>query len=138
MITEIRRYRLDPARLDPFLEFFSAATKQHVERGMRVEYAGIDRETSTLIWLRSFDDEADRIGSKAEYYGSEWWLEREAFAMGHVFEYDVVFTEALWVHEGGTLTELPPSGDVERAGSRPDAPPEGWVLSTRRSFVPEP
>ena len=137
MITEIRRYRLDPERLDTFLEFFSAATKQHVDRGMRVEYVGLDRETSTLIWLRSFDDDADRIARKAEYYGSEWWLEREAFAMGHVFEYDVVFADALWVHEGGTLTEMALTEDGERAGTRADAPPAGWVLSTRRSFVPE-
>jgi hypothetical protein len=136
VITELRRYRIAPGRLDSWVEFFSGAVKQHVERGMRVEYAGVDRETSTFVWMRSFADEADRMTSKDGFYGSEWWLEREAFAMDHVLEYEVTFLEATIVREGGRVVDMPVVDAAEEPGSRSDSPPDGWQASTRRTFVP--
>lgn len=135
MITELRRYRIAPGRMDSWLAFFAQAVQEHVRRGMRVEYVGVDRETSTFIWLRSFQDEADREETKAGFYGSAWWTEREAFAMDHVLEYDVTFLDAAIVREGGEIVELPPISGGERAGSRADSPPDGWEASTRRTFV---
>ena len=138
MITELRRYRIKPDRLEAWLAFFHEAARRHEPVGIRVEYAGVDRETSTFIWLRSFADEADRIASKDAYYGAEWWLEREAGVMDHVLEYDVTFLDAAVTREGGDIVAAPWPATGEPAGSHADGPPDGWVRSTRATFVPGP
>jgi hypothetical protein len=135
MITELRRYRIVPERLDSWLTFFAGAVDEHVRRGMRVEYVGVDRETSTFIWLRSFPDEPERVDQKAGFYGSDWWLEREAFAMSHVLSYDVTFLEATAILGGGTIEAVPLDDTGERGGSRGDSPPDGWETSPRRLFT---
>ncbi len=56
--------------------------------------------------------------------------------MDHVLEYDVVFLDTTIRREGGTMTIHPWTIDGERPGNRPDGPPDGWVLSTHRRFVP--
>ena len=81
MITELRRYRIKPGRLESWLAFFQEAAREHDPHGIRVEYAGVDRETNSFVWLRTFEDEADRVVRKDAYYGADWWLERESFAM---------------------------------------------------------
>jgi hypothetical protein len=136
VITELRRYRIKPDRLESWLAFFAEVVREHKRHGIRVEYAGVDRETGSFVWLRSFADEADREARKAAFYGSDWWTEREAFAMDHVLEYEVTFLDAAIVREDGQPTAVawPPSG--EPAGSRGDSPPDGWAASTRRKFVP--
>jgi hypothetical protein len=137
MITELRRYRIKPGRLDSWLAFFFDAARQHEPHGIRVEYAGVDRETNTFTWLRSFADEADRVVRKDAFYGSEWWTEREASAMDHVLEYEVTFLDAALIRTGGALVPARWPAEGERAGSRGDGPPDGGVHSTRTTFVPE-
>lgn len=134
MISELRRYRIDPARIDSFLEFLTESARRHEDLGIRVEYIGVDRETGTFVWLRSFEDEADRVRRKEAFYGSSWFLERESFAMGHVLEYDVTFVDATLIRDGGTLRSVS-FGEDERPGSLGDAPPGGWEASTRRTWV---
>jgi NIPSNAP protein len=136
VITEIRRYRIKPGRLESWLAFFAEASRENERHGIRVEYAGVDRETGTFVWLRSFADEADRQARKAAFYGSDWWIKREAFAMDHVLEYEVTFLDAAIVNEGGRATAVPWPAPGEPAGSRGDGPPDGWAPSTRRTFVP--
>jgi hypothetical protein len=135
VITELRRYRIKPGHLDSWLALFAEAARENARHGIRVDYAGVDRETGTLVWLRTFADEEDRVRRKDAFYGSAWWLEREAFAMAHILEYDVTFLDAVIVQEGGTLADCrwPAPGDP--AGSTPDAPPNGWVRSPRAKFV---
>ena len=118
-----------------WLEFFAGAAEEHRRRGMRVEYAGVDRETNTFIWLRSFEDEAARVREKAGFYGSEWWTQREAGAMDHVLEYDVLFLDATLVRGGDDLATLPWPVAGDRPGSTPDAPPDGWGRSPRATFT---
>ena len=140
MITELRRYRLRPDRVESWLGFFQETLERSERHGIRVEYAGLDRETSTFIWLRSFADEADRERRKAAFYGEPWWSEREAFAMSHVLDYEVQFLDAAVVRAGGELIAQPFPAAGERPGSRlaADSPPDGWSASTRRSFHPDP
>jgi hypothetical protein len=137
VITELRRYRIKPDMLPSWLEFFREAARRNEAGGSHVEFGGIDRETSTFVWLRTYADEADREARKAVFYGSEWWTGQEAFAMDHVVEYDVVFLETTMHREGGELAFVPWPVTGERAGSRPDGPPDGWTPSTRRTFVRE-
>ena len=136
MITELRRYRIKPGRLESWLTFFGEAARENERHGSRVEYAGVDTETGTFIWLRSFADEADRQARKDAFYGSDWWVEREAFAKDHVVEYDVTFLDAALFRDGGTLSPASWPAGGEPAGTRLDGPPDGWSPSTRRTFVP--
>jgi len=135
VITELRRYRIRPDRLDSWLAFFAEAARENERHGIRVEYAGVDRETSTFVWLRTFADEPDRVQRKDAFYGSDWWLERETFAMDHVLEYDVTFLDAALVREGGNLAAAPWPAPGDPAGSTPDDPPDGWLRSRRATFV---
>jgi hypothetical protein len=136
MITELRRYRIRRDGMASWLAFFEEAARRNEAGGARVEYAGIDRETSTFIWLRTYADEADRETRKGEFYGSDWWTGQEAHAMGHVLEYEVTFLDTAVHREGGTLAFDAWPIDGERPGSRADGPPDGWTASTRRTFVP--
>jgi hypothetical protein len=137
VITELRRYRIKPDRLESWRAIFEEAARENERHGIRVEYAGVDAETSTCVWLRTFADEADRQTRKDAFYGSDWWLEREAIIMDHVLEYDVTFLDATLYRDGGRLTQAPWPAAGEPAGSRADLPPDNWTTSTRRSFVPE-
>ncbi|MBI3748756.1 MAG: NIPSNAP family protein [Chloroflexi bacterium] len=103
MITELRRYRLKTGRVESWLRFFEETLAQSERHGIRVEYAGLDAETNTFVWLRSFTDEADRVRRKDAFYGDAWWSEREAVAMDHVLDYEVTFLDAAIVREGGAL-----------------------------------
>ena len=105
MITELRRYRIKPDRLESWLAFFLEAAREHEPHGIRVEYAGVDRETSTFTWLRTFEDEADRVARK------------DAF------------------REGGSVIAAPWPVGGEPAGSHADGPPDGWIRSSRATFV---
>ena len=136
MITELRRYLIKPGRMDAWREFFEEATRESLRHGIRVEYAGVDAETNTFIWLRSFEDESDRVARKGAFYGSDWWLDRESSAMDNVLAYEVTFLDATHVREGGEIarTAWPASGAA--AGSTADDPPDGWARSTRATFTP--
>lgn len=136
MITELRRYRIQPGRMDSWVEFFREAARRNEAGGSPVEYAGIDRESSVFVWLRSYADEADRVARKDAFYGADWWTGNEEFAMDHVLEYEVVFLEAALRRDGG-LIEVERSTDTVRPGAREDGPPDGWSASTRRTFVPD-
>jgi hypothetical protein len=136
MITELRRYRIKADRLDSWIAFFEEAARQNEQHGMPVEFSGVDRSTSDFYYLRSFTDEADREARKASFYGSSWWLEREAFAMSHVIEYEVTFLDTAFVRRDSGLASQRISLDSEQPGSRGDAPPDGWAASTGRLFAP--
>ncbi len=135
MITELRRYRVAPGRLDAWLAFFSDALREHALHGIRAEYAGVDRETGTVVWLRSFDDEADRVARKAACYHSDWWRAVEPRAMADIVEYDVTFLDAAFVHPEGDLQAVPWPSRGARAGSTGDDAAEGWIRSSRSTFV---
>ena len=134
MITELRYYRIKPEKVESWLALFAEAIRENERQGMPVEFAGIDRDTSTYVYARSFDDEAARQGVKAGFYGSGWWLEHEKFAMDHVLEYRVEFLDAAFVRRDSSFVEVPVDLSTERPGSRGDSPPEGWVESTGRAW----
>ena len=72
MITELRRYRIKPERLASWVEFFQEAATRNEAGGAHVEFAGVDRETSTFVWLRTYADEADRETRKADFYSNTY------------------------------------------------------------------
>jgi hypothetical protein len=135
MITELRYYRIKPEKLASWLAFFSEAARENERLGMAVEFAGVDRDTSTFVYARTFSDEADRVTRKQPFYGGRWWLEREEFAMDHVIEYRVEFLDTAIVRRDAGLADVPVDLTTERPGSRGDSPPDGWVASSDREWV---
>jgi hypothetical protein len=137
VITELRRYRIRADKIASWVEFFREAARRNEAGGSQVEFAGVDPETGTFIWLRTYADEADRERRKSAFYGADWWVENESFAMEHVIEYDVTFLETAMHREGGQLVSVPWPVAGEGPGGRADGPPDGWRPSTRRTFVRE-
>jgi hypothetical protein len=135
VITELRRYRIKPGRMNSWVTFFDEVARLQEEHGIRVEYAGVEPETNTFVWLRSFEDEADRVRRKASFYESRWWLEREAFVMDHLLDYSVEFLHATILHETNGVVTAPAVAPGPAAGSTPDTPPGGWMRSSRATFV---
>jgi hypothetical protein len=137
MITELRRYRIKRDHMASWLAFFEEAARRNEAGGARVEYAGVDRESGTFVWLRTYADEADRQARKDAFYGADWWRSQEAFAMDHVLEYEVTFLDPTLQREAdGLAFPAWPPEETERPGARADGPPDGWTASTRRTFVP--
>jgi hypothetical protein len=137
MITELRRYRIAPGRMDTWLAFFGEVLIESKRHAIRVDYAGVDPETDTFVWLRTFDDEADRVARKRAFYASDWWVERETYAMAHVLEYDVTFLQTAVVREAGNAVPIARPTDGAMPGAEGDAPPDGWIRSRRATFVRE-
>jgi hypothetical protein len=71
VITELRRYRIKPGRIESWLSFFTEAAREQEGHGIRVEYAGVETETDTFVWLRTFADETDRKARK-DAFSDPW------------------------------------------------------------------
>jgi Fe-S-cluster containining protein len=86
MILEVRIYKIKPGLCDRFAEFFDAkALPAQEAMGMRIlgQFRAVDDE-NTFVWLRAFEDEAERERQKTEFYEGPAWkggLEEEAFSM---------------------------------------------------------
>ena len=57
--------------------------------------------------------------------------------MDHVLEYEVTFLDAALIRDGGQVVAAPWPAAGDRAGSNADGPPDGWIRSSRATFVPE-
>jgi hypothetical protein len=123
VITELRRYRIKPGRMNSWVTFFDEVARLQEEHGIRVEYAGVEPETNTCV------------RRKASFYESRWWLEREAFVMDHLLDYSVEFLHATILHETNGVVTAPAVAPGPAAGSTPDTPPGGWMRSSRATFV---
>ena len=55
--------------------------------------------------------------------------------MDQIVEYDVTFLDAAFVSRGGPVEAAPWPASGAPAGSNPDGPPDGWVRSSRATFV---
>ena len=68
---QVRRYQIDPAHLDVFVEEWRAgvapAREQH---GFTVHGAWVADATSEFFWILSHDDPAGFEAADAAYYGS--------------------------------------------------------------------
>lgn len=72
---EIRRYFAHPGRRDELVQLMDELILPFMtEQGMQVTASFIDADdANAYIWMRRFDDEADRVvRSKAVYEHAEW------------------------------------------------------------------
>jgi hypothetical protein len=53
LITELRRDRIRADKIASWVEFFGEAARRNEAGGSQVEFAGVDPETGTFIWLRT-------------------------------------------------------------------------------------
>src|SRR5438552_1332911 len=56
VITELRRYRIRDGKMASWVEFFREAARRNEAGGSQVEFVGVDPETGTFIWLRTYAD----------------------------------------------------------------------------------
>jgi hypothetical protein len=61
MITELRIYTANRGQLDAFVKAFHEQLMPiQAKYGIKVTGTWIDRSQNELVWMRTFDDEADR------------------------------------------------------------------------------
>jgi hypothetical protein len=76
MLVEIRRYRIEPGRLDEFVRFFTDEVHPAMEAaGMRIlgTFTAVS-EPDVFVYLRAFADEEERDRQYGAFYEGETWL----------------------------------------------------------------
>jgi hypothetical protein len=76
MFYEIRRYQTRPGRRDDWVRYMEAVVMPfQVENGMSVTASFIDEEDPDgYVWIRRFEDEAERVRLYAAVYEHERWV----------------------------------------------------------------
>lgn len=59
MTTQLRRYEVDPDRLDDLVEWFPTIVKVREQFGFTVDFAYADRENNQFIWAVSHPGDYD-------------------------------------------------------------------------------
>jgi len=75
MFYEIRRYQIQPGRRDEWVRYMEEAIIPfQVEQGMSVTASFVDEEDPDgYVWIRRFEDEAERETLYASVYQSDRW-----------------------------------------------------------------
>ncbi len=93
MLMEIRIYKIRPGMRQKFIEFFESKTIHAQEAcGMRIlgQFRSL-QDDNVFVWLRAFDDAADRDVKKEAFYGGPLWLEElEEEAVSMIDDYSNV------------------------------------------------
>ncbi len=59
MTTQLRRYEIEPGKLDEFVEWFKGLVPARAGYGLTLDWAYADHETSQFVWSTSFDGDLD-------------------------------------------------------------------------------
>ena len=75
MFYEIRRYRTQPGRRDDWVRYMEGTVIPfQTEQGMTVTASFVDEEDPDgYVWIRRFENEAERVALYAAVYESERW-----------------------------------------------------------------
>lgn len=78
MFFEIRRYQARPGRRDEWVEYMEhVVIPYQASRGMTVIGSFVDEEDPDgYVWIRRFEDEADRVALYAAAYEDPEWTDR--------------------------------------------------------------
>ncbi|WP_433679187.1 NIPSNAP family protein [Nocardia sp. CA-119907] len=107
MFYEIRRYQVQPGRRDEWVRYMAEAIIPfQVSKGVSVTATFItDDDPDGYVWIRRFDDEAQRIALNAAVYDSERWTSQLGLQC-----------EQFLIPEQATLTRVIPVSDAGLAG----------------------
>ncbi|MGV9271359.1 NIPSNAP family protein [Kitasatospora sp. NPDC003701] len=77
MFYEIRHYRTKPGRRDAWLRFMDQVVIPfQTSKGMVITASFVDEEDPDgYLWIRRFEDEAQRVEAYAAVYESERWTD---------------------------------------------------------------
>lgn len=59
MTTQLRRYEIEPGKLDEFVEWFAGLIPARASYGLSLDFAYADHENSEFIWSTSVDGDLD-------------------------------------------------------------------------------
>lgn len=59
MTTQLRRYEIEPGKLDEFVEWFAGLIPARAQFGLSLDFAYADHENSEFIWSTSYDGDLD-------------------------------------------------------------------------------
>lgn len=100
MFYELRRYQIQPGRRDEWVRAMETVILPfQSSKGMVVTASFIDEENPDVyIWMRRFEDEADRLALYAAVYESDEWTKQILPTYGH-----------LLIREQNVITRLVPT-----------------------------
>lgn len=59
MTTQLRRYEIEPGKLDEFVQWFAGLVPARAHYGLSLDFAYADHENSQFVWSTSFDGDLD-------------------------------------------------------------------------------
>ncbi len=75
MLIELREYTVRPGKREAWVKFMEEAIiPHHVANGVAILGSWIvEDEENTFVWMRGFEDEADRVKKSASMNESDHW-----------------------------------------------------------------
>ncbi len=68
MITQLRRYEIEPGKLNEFVEWFPALLAPRAQYGLTLDWAYADHENSEFVWSTSYDGDLDAFKAAVTTY----------------------------------------------------------------------
>lgn len=70
MTTQLRRYEIEPGKLDEFVVWFANLIPARAAYGLTLDWAYADHENSQFVWSTSYDGDLHAFNEVVETYGS--------------------------------------------------------------------
>ncbi len=70
MTTQLRRYEIEPGKLDEFVEWFRSLVPARAGYGLSLDWAYADHENSQFVWSTSYDGDVEAFASVEETYNA--------------------------------------------------------------------
>jgi hypothetical protein len=72
MIAELRIYKLKPGMAEDYMKIFNGQLEpNHTASGINILGAWFHKETNTVYWIRTFEDQADMDAQLEAYHNSD-------------------------------------------------------------------
>jgi len=68
MTTQLRRYEIEPGKLDEFVAWFAKLVPARAHYGLTLDFAYADHENSQFVWSTSFDGDLDAFNKVVATY----------------------------------------------------------------------
>lgn len=70
MTTQLRRYEIEPGKLDEFVAWFANLVPARAGYGLTLDWAYADHENSQFVWSTSYDGDVDEFNAVNEKYNA--------------------------------------------------------------------
>lgn len=92
MLFELRQYQAKPGKRDDFVRLMEAEIIPfQVSKGMVIVGSFTGEEDDNLyVWIRRFDDEAQRVAQYEAVYQSDYWVDDVSPRVGELLHRDTI------------------------------------------------